>query len=53
MSAINIISDYKGDVVTLCNIPSAINIYFLLLFTYDVDFVGHQLKVNIFPGPLK
>ena len=36
------ISDYEGDVVTLCNIPHVnVGYKYLLLFTYDVDFVGH------------
>ena len=44
MSAINIyfyllmISDYEGDVVTLCNIIHVnVGYKYLLLFTYDVD----------------
>ena len=42
MSAINIyfyllmISDYEGDVVTLCNVPNVnVGYKYLLLFTYD------------------
>ena len=39
MSAINIISYYEGDVVTLCNVPHVnVGYKYLLLFTYDVDF---------------
>ena len=39
MLVINIISDYEGDVVMLCNVPHVnVGYKYLLLFTYNVDF---------------
>ena len=56
MSAINIyfyllmISDYEGDVVTLCNIPHVnVGYKYLLLFTYDV----YLIKSKYFFRPIK
>ena len=56
MSAINIyfyllmISDYEGDVVTLCNIPHVnVGYKYLLLFTYDV----YLIKSKYFFWPIK